>query len=198
MAPTMTGTSDQDLRQAFDKLAAGDRDGLRDIWRGWHSKLYSYTLTLVGSRDEADDLLGDVMVKLSGQGRRLAKVTSPQAYLFRMVRNEALSLLRRLIRRRHVPWDEDGAGSEQTVDAVAVRQAVLGLPALQREVVALHAWGGLTFEQIGRVTSVSTNTAAGRYRYALAKLKQVLGDEERESQELGAQAAVGTSSRAGS
>ena len=52
-----------------------------------------------------------------------------------------------------------------------------GLPEAQREVVALKIDGGLTFAQIAKVTNVSLNTAAGRYRYALDKLRAALAVE---------------------
>jgi RNA polymerase sigma-70 factor (ECF subfamily) len=58
-----------------------------------------------------------------------------------------------------------------------VREAVLALPPEQREVVVLHIWGALTLAEIGALTRVSPNTAASRYRYALAKLRESLGDE---------------------
>jgi RNA polymerase sigma-70 factor (ECF subfamily) len=59
----------------------------------------------------------------------------------------------------------------------AVREAVMGLPVEQREVVVLHVWGGLTFEEVGRTVGVPTNTAASRYRYALEKLRTAMSDE---------------------
>jgi RNA polymerase sigma-70 factor (ECF subfamily) len=66
------------------------------------------------------------------------------------------------------------------VDAgeVAVRQAVMALPREQREVVVLHVWGGLTFEEVGRATGVAANTAASRYRYGLEKLRKAMAYEQ--------------------
>ena len=52
--------------------------------------------------------------------------------------------------------------------------ALAGLPVEQREVVVLKIYEGFTFAQIGELTEVSPNTAASRYRYALAKLEEKL------------------------
>ncbi|MEJ6570021.1 MAG: sigma factor-like helix-turn-helix DNA-binding protein, partial [Akkermansiaceae bacterium] len=43
-----------------------------------------------------------------------------------------------------------------------------------REVLTLKIWGGLTFAEIGKVLSLSNNTAASRYRYALEQLQKKL------------------------
>ena len=48
------------------------------------------------------------------------------------------------------------------------------LPVEQREVIVLKVWHGYTFEEIGGLLDVSPNTAAGRYRYGLQKLKTCL------------------------
>jgi len=45
------------------------------------------------------------------------------------------------------------------------------LPSAQREVLTLKIWGELTFDEIARELDISHNTAASRYRYALAALR---------------------------
>ena len=55
-----------------------------------------------------------------------------------------------------------------------VEAALRGLPPEQREVLVLKIWGELTFEQIAGQLAVSPNTAASRYRYALAALRRDL------------------------
>jgi len=56
----------------------------------------------------------------------------------------------------------------------------MALPVAQREVVVLHIWGGLTFEEVAQAIGVSPNTAASRYRYALEKLRRLVADETNE------------------
>jgi len=63
------------------------------------------------------------------------------------------------------PPDLDYAGERN------LRRALGDLPNDQREVIVLHVWGELTFSEIGELLGVSSNTAASRYRYALAKLR---------------------------
>lgn len=62
--------------------------------------------------------------------------------------------------------DDDGQRSL----AAAVDQ----LPVEQREVLVMKIWNELTFAEIATVLGISGNTAASRYRYALAALKKAL------------------------
>jgi DNA-directed RNA polymerase specialized sigma24 family protein len=51
------------------------------------------------------------------------------------------------------------------------------LPVDQREVIVLKIWHEYTFDEIGELLEISPNTAAGRYRYGLQKLKLRLEGE---------------------
>ena len=68
-------------------------------------------------------------------------------------------------------WLEGPAGTEET--AIALQSALQMLPDEQREIVVLRMWGQLSFAEAAEVAAVSPNTAASRYRYGLAKLKEI-------------------------
>ena len=55
-----------------------------------------------------------------------------------------------------------------------IEVALQRLPTVQREVLVLKIWNELTFEQIGATLEIPPNTAASRYRYALAALRKEL------------------------
>ena len=56
-------------------------------------------------------------------------------------------------------------------------RALEQLPYEQREVLILHVHGGMKFRAIAQQQGVSINTAQGRYRYALDKLRSMLDGE---------------------
>lgn len=70
------------------------------------------------------------------------------------------------------PLFEPGSAGDDRQSAI---EGALGrLPPDQREVLALKIWGGLTFTQIAQHLEIPSNTAASRYRYALASLRREL------------------------
>jgi RNA polymerase sigma-70 factor (ECF subfamily) len=105
----------------------------------------------------------------------------PVAWLFQVVRNGALSAGRADRRRRR---HEAGAAARRTawfapaenaaLDAEAATAALERLAVDEREVVVAHLWGGLSFEQIGRMTGASSSTAHRRYLKALTALRERL------------------------
>lgn len=100
----------------------------------------------------------------------------PRPYFFRAVRNASLNQIRD--RSRDVDMSSEEPWFEiEVVDRTAemdLRRGLNELPRDQREVVMMHVWGGLTFQEAADVLGIPVNTAASRYRYAIVALKKAL------------------------
>jgi RNA polymerase sigma-70 factor (ECF subfamily) len=148
-------------------------DDVRQLYEEHGRALLAYASALLRDPSAAEDVLHQVFVKLVAG--RLAIDGPPAAYLFRAVRNAALNHIRGQSREveldEAVTWLESPGASRETV--LALQSALQSLPREQREVVVLHVWGQLTFEEAAAVVGISPNTAASRYRYGLAKLKEI-------------------------
>jgi RNA polymerase sigma-70 factor (ECF subfamily) len=104
----------------------------------------------------------------------------------RAFRNAALnyrrSLWRRLTRELESRRWFERAPEESPAERAAM-QCLAELPPAQREVIVLKIWSRCTFETIGELLEISPNTAAGRYRYGLEKLRACLRGEHNERDE---------------
>jgi RNA polymerase sigma factor (sigma-70 family) len=126
----------------------------------------------------AEDVVQEAFVKLAAQRRG---PDNPIGWLYRVVRNGALAAARAERRRRRhetaaaerMPsWFAPAEGTR--LDGEIAAAALQGLPLEQREPLVAHLWGGLTFEQIGELTGVSSSTAHRRYLSALEALRERL------------------------
>ena len=57
---------------------------------------------------------------------------------------------------------------------LAIQSTLDELPDEQREIIILRVWGQMTFEEAAAALGIPANTAASRYRYGLARLKERL------------------------
>lgn len=157
------------------------------------AELILYGRALGLSHGEAEDVLHETFVALM---RRAQPPRQPEHYTIRAFRNRALnyrrSLWRRLTRElESVRWFECGNG-ETPAEREAMRR-LASLPPEQREVIVLKIWHRSTFEEIGELLEISPNTAAGRYRYGLQKLRNALKENCHETTEFTGEGAVGGS-----
>lgn len=146
---------------------------VRELYEKHGRALLAYASALLRDPSAAEDVLHQVFLNVM-RGR--ASINGePPAYLFRAVRNAALNHIRGQSREVELGdagvWLEGPDGSTET--SLALQSALRQLPDEQREVIVLHVWGQLTFEEAAAVIGISPNTAASRYRYGLAKLKEV-------------------------
>ena len=140
--------------------------------------LVLFARQFVRSATDAEDIVQEAFVRF---WRKQHSVEN-RALLFATVRSIALDGLRRDSRRaqREAVVSADAVQSvpaafETEDDAQrALAAAIDQLPTEQREVLAMKIWNELTFAEIGTVLEISQNTAASRYRYALAALKKTL------------------------
>src|SRR5437870_10443723 len=103
--------------------------------------------------------------------------TKPEHYCVRTFRNRALNYRRSLWRRIAREFESQRWFERSVGETLAERQAMRALaelPPEQREVIVLKIWQAHTFEEIGELLEISPNTAAGRYRYGLQKLRACL------------------------
>jgi RNA polymerase sigma-70 factor (ECF subfamily) len=126
-----------------------------------------------------EDVVQEAFVRLASQGEAPA---DPVAWLYRVVRNKAISTARSARRRkRHETVAAGGKArwfTSSAADALDARSAAAALKKLsqaEREVVVAHVWGGRTFDQIGRLMGTSDSTAHRRYEAALSALREELG-----------------------
>ncbi len=161
---------------------SGSDDDFR-LWLKQHGPaLLLLARQYVRSLNEAEDIVQDSLVRF---WRSRDKVLDRQAFMYICVKRCALDWQRS--EKRRVRRDETtarpAAGTlfvatpEQAERVAAIETALQSLPAEQAEVVVMKIWGGLTFQQIATALGVSPNTAASRYRYALAAMREALAEE---------------------
>ncbi len=130
------------------------------------------------SAADAEDVVQEAFVRFWRKQHDIAN----RGLLYATVRSIALDCLRRDSRRARRE-SAAIADVDQTVppafeiDDESQRQLVAALDLLpneQREVLVMKIWNELTFAEIASVLEISQNTAASRYRYALAALKKNL------------------------
>jgi len=128
--------------------------------------------------DNPEDCVQEAFVALARQ----EKVPDDAvAWLYRVVRNRAISAARSASRRRKyetataetkLTWF---ATENDPGHAEMISEALKELDDQYRQVIVARIWGKLTFEQIAETVGVSTTTAYRRYEAGLRQLRERLG-----------------------
>jgi RNA polymerase sigma factor (sigma-70 family) len=153
----------------------GEGAAFGELYRRHARSVHFYCLWRTTAKHLAEDVAATVFLEAWRRRRRLELRTESAAPLLLGVATEVLRSYWRS-QRRHAraierigkadlsPWDEDEAIAR--VDAMSeVREAgagIRGLPAREREVLALLAWGGLSQMETAAALGISIETVRSR------------------------------------
>jgi RNA polymerase sigma-70 factor (ECF subfamily) len=138
------------------------------------------------SRQSAEDVVQDVFIRLFGQGD---EPTNARAWLFRSVRNAAISAVRsergrhrreHKVAGRQQDWFQSHAGD--LLDAETAQSALTKLAENQREVIVLRIWGELTLAEVSQIVEMPISSVHECYRNGLIALRIELESSCRKTQ----------------
>jgi RNA polymerase sigma-70 factor (ECF subfamily) len=149
--------------------------------------VYSYLVYVTGDRSAAEDLAAETFERaLRRFARYDARRAAPKTWLCQIARSAALDYLRSEARRRRrekVYATRDTATSGESAFgeglSPALENAVAGLSAGEREVLALRVVLELDGETTARILGISASACSTRLNRALQKLQEKVKNDDR-------------------
>ncbi len=131
-------------------------------------QLRAFGRSLSGSRDLADDLVQETLLKAWAARQRFQAGTNMRAWTFIILRNLYLSQMRRA--RFTGEWDDlvadrilaAPASQDRHVELADMQRALLHLPQPQREALILVGAGGFAYEEAAEICGVAVGTIKSR------------------------------------
>ena len=144
--------------------------------------LRAFGRSLSGSRDLADDLVQETLLKAWAARKRFQAGTNMRAWTFIILRNLFLSQMRRA--RFKGEWDEitaskmlaAPASQDRHVELGDMQRALLHLPQPQREALILVGAGGFAYEEAAEICGCAVGTIKSRVARGRVALEALLAE----------------------
>ena len=159
-----------------------------DIVKKYSERLYWHVRRMVGTHEDADDLLQDIFLKIWTALPSFRGEAQLYTWVWRIATNETLNWLRREKVRAALRFQSIDAELERRILADpyfngtdAQRElfkALARLPEKQRQVFVMRWWDELSYEQISAITGTSVGALKASYHIAQEKLKLNLSQAE--------------------
>jgi len=182
------------MEDADEQLMIAYRDGeaaaFETLYARHKGALYRYMLRNVKARGEAEELFHDVWLRVIEARERYAPSARFTTWLYTIAHHRVIDHWRRRglsavslddpddppAEPAAAPQDEPQRRAELNQEMQRFAEALEALPPAQREVFLLREEAGLTLPEIAEVAGIDLEAAKSRLRYALAKLREALGD----------------------
>jgi RNA polymerase sigma factor (sigma-70 family) len=187
--PGTVSGSDEDLMVRY---VAGEENAFEQLYERVRQPLFAFFFHAFGSRPVAEDLLQLTFLRLH-QSRRDYRPGLPlRPWLFSIARNLRTDEGRRLLRVHRVsaapgtgaddaiapPPPESRATSGDLHESIVllqrIRQAMASLPDSQREVILMHKFADLSFDEIAEAVGASVSAVKVRAHRGYTRLRQLL------------------------
>jgi RNA polymerase sigma-70 factor (ECF subfamily) len=165
-----------------------------EIIERYQGKLFAYLYRLVGSRDEAEDLLQDVFIKAYRNLQSYDAERKFSSWVYRIAHNEAVNHIKRRSLKRFIPWEDVTATKDKlemsSVEEDAqvnwirketsqeVDQAINRLPFKYKQVLVLRYYSDKSYEEISAILGRPVNTVGTLINRAKKKLSEELKDSK--------------------
>lgn len=142
-----------------------------DLYLANRSALLDYAAPIVGCRARAEDVVQEAWLRFAGRHGAQASLDHPLGYLYRIVRNLALDLTRRMATEKRQP-DSHAILAELPADTASpereasnqdelrvISEALAQLPQRTRMAFEMQRLGGHTLQQVASALGISVGLA---------------------------------------
>jgi RNA polymerase sigma-70 factor, ECF subfamily len=170
--------------QQLETLKAGDITAFEMLFRTYYQPLCNYAYTFVQDRDEAEEIVQATFLQVWEKRETLEIRTAVKPYLFAMVRNACLNVIKHeKIKQQHVAVEM--AMGERAVESVArtvmaseletrIYKAMETLPEQCRLVFKLSRFEELKYAEIAAQLNISIKTVENHMGKALKIMREQL------------------------
>lgn len=150
-----------------------------ELFRLYYRPLCLYAARFLRDADRVEDIVQGAFVayweKTQGSGR---EPDSPKSYLYRMVHNRCIDVLRQAGQMSDIPLEQltEDVPDEETMDRsflwARLWTAIDKLPERRRQILLLSKRDGLSHAEIARRMGISENTVHNQLTQALQTLRR--------------------------
>ena len=172
--------------QLITTLRAGDIAAFEMLFRTYYQSLCNYAYTFVRDREEAEEVVQSTFMNVWEKRDNLTIHTGVKPYLYAMVRNACLNLLKHeKIKQRHAEMEI--ASGERSIESVShtveaselehrIVNAMSKLPEQCRLVFKLSRFEDLKYAEIADQLNISVKTVENQMGKALRVMREQLKD----------------------
>ena len=144
--------------------------------------LFRFAYFRIGNREDAEDIIQDVFLKLFEKEFIIENDESMRMYLYRMVYN-ACNDWHRYKQQESIPLEQVQMADDEELalqeEYNRIWKMLSVLPTDQADVITMHLIDGLTFVEIAKVTGTPETTIKSRFKSGIDKLRKRWEQEDK-------------------
>lgn len=174
--------SDHACDNALTAIAEGNLEALSVIYKLYGRMIMSISLQITKSSYDAEDVLQDVMLKISRYANQYQKHTNPRAWVLALARNTAIDYQK--AKSKVIAYDDIADELHNSCSSEAepslqtlLTDALSTLSETDQSIVRMKLYAGLSHKEIASVLNLTKSATEKRYERALKKVQDYFKQE---------------------
>ena len=174
--------------ELVQEVQNGRRHAFTELMRRYQERVYWVARRIVGSHDDADDIVQESFVKAYLSLGEFRGDSSFYTWIYRIAVNMSLNVLRKrkiwsylheseLLTRILSSSDDPGKDLEHSEIETALRRVTAKLPERQKAVFVMRYFDEMTYKEIAIVLNTSEGGLKANYFHALRKVRKYMRHE---------------------
>ncbi|MBC7687275.1 MAG: RNA polymerase sigma-70 factor [Aquabacterium sp.] len=173
------------LQQLQALICQSNQRAFEDLYRLFFPRLYNFAMLYVHSKEAAEEIVNDIMVKIWERRDNICTIENLETYLFVSVRNHSLNYLQKYSHYHVTIGPETGLAEVISLNDPArelewkeinfkLNAAIELLPGQCRTVFKLIKEEGFKYKQVAEILNISPRTVETQLFRAIKKLDSVV------------------------
>jgi RNA polymerase sigma-70 factor (ECF subfamily) len=167
------------------EIKANNMLAFDSLYKNYSKKLYQFAYSILKSREESENIVQEVFLKLWENRKRVENDSVIKSYLFSIAYNSIITLVRKKIKDDQFieylkslqeTYEEPDLEFEYKELTGKIHKIVSQLPLRQKEVYLLHKEEGLSYKDIAVNLHISVNTVENHMSRALKTIRVKLSN----------------------
>lgn len=173
-------------QQVLNTLKEGNESAFEMVFRTYYRPLCQYAYSFLNDRDEAEEVVQSAFINVWDKREQVEIQTSLKAYLYRIVRNSCLNVIKHeKVKQQHAAHQlAHGQSSHENASQAVIHseleekiaEAMKALPEQCRLVFQLSRFEELKYSEIAEQLNISVKTVENQIGKALKIMREQLKD----------------------
>lgn len=179
---------EDDRHYQWTSILKGDKQVFSEFFKEHYLLLYNYGMKLHNNQIIVEDAIQDIFAKIWNSRNRLSNVSNPTTYLIISFRRHLIDLIKskrkiKALNKYFQEWQPEFRFSEEDFkfeaefdqrNHEALVNAINQLPSQKKEVIYLHFFNGMDYEEISEIMGLGIPTVRNYMSFSLSRLKNIL------------------------
>lgn len=156
------------------------------LYNAFYTPLYNFALSIIKSKQQAEEIVSDVFIKIWQSRKLLPEVNNLSTYLYTSIRNRAFDYRNKESRLKTIAFDQNDwedvlielkNPSDYCISSDLIRRiniAINQLPAQCKVIFRLIKEEGLSYKEVAQIMQISPLTVRNQLAIAVRKMGEIL------------------------